>query len=135
MSATKQDYDASDASASYERRGVEKYDGAGDHDGKRWHICKDQIKSALETWSRRAKKVVTGEQEKITAANVVANGHIMFDDMRDGFHGSSKKEADALYNKEYVWTVDYIKKDVHRVKPSDSPPLLLAIVIIRACAM
>ena len=46
MSTSKQDYDANEASSSYEQRGVEKYGGAGDHDGKRWHACKDQIKSA-----------------------------------------------------------------------------------------
>ena len=105
MSSTTQDYDATKDASGYEQRGVQKYDGAGDHDGKRWHVCKDEIKSALETWSRRAKKIVTGQQETITAANAVFEGHIMFDDMRDGFHGSSKKEADQLYNKNYVWTV------------------------------
>ena len=83
MSSTTQDYDATKDASSYEQRGVQKYDGAGDHDGKRWHVCKDEIKSALETWSRRAKKIVTGQQESITAANVVFEGHIMFDDMRD----------------------------------------------------
>ena len=57
MSSNTQDYDANDASASYEQRGVQKYDGAGDHDGKRWLVCKDEIKSALETWSRRAKEI------------------------------------------------------------------------------
>ena len=114
MSSNTQDYDSNDASASYEQRGVQKYDGAGDHDGKRWLVCKDEIKSALETWSRRAKAIVTGAQQEITAANVDYEGHVMFDDMRDGFHGSSRKEADALYHKDYVWTVDYIKKDVHR---------------------
>ena len=116
MSSTTQDYDATKDASSYEQRGVQKYDGAGDHDGKRWLVCKDEINSALETWSRRAKAIVTGAQDDITAANVDFEGHVMFDDMRDGFHGSSKKEADSLYNKDYVWTVDYISKDVHRVK-------------------
>ena len=54
MSSSKQDYDATKDASSYEQRGVQKYDGAGDHDGKRWLVCKDEINSALETWSRRA---------------------------------------------------------------------------------
>ena len=47
MSSSKQDYDTTMDAPSYEQRGVEKYDGAGDHDGKRWHVCKGQIKSAV----------------------------------------------------------------------------------------
>ena len=74
MSSNTQDYDANDASASYEQRGVQKYDGAGDHDGKRWLVCKDEIKSALETWSRRAKAIVTGAQQEITAAAEIVVG-------------------------------------------------------------
>ena len=76
MSSNTQDYDTNEASASYEQRGVQKYDGAGDHDGKRWLVCKDEIKSALETWSRRAKAIVTGAQQEITAANVDYEGHV-----------------------------------------------------------
>ena len=52
--STKQDYDDGEESAHDAQRGVDKFDGANDHDGQLWHTFKDQVKDALATWSRRA---------------------------------------------------------------------------------
>ena len=66
---SKQDYE--EVAAHDAQRGVDPYDGIDDHDGQLWHTCKDQIKDALATWSRRAKKITLGEQDAITQANII----------------------------------------------------------------
>ena len=83
-----QDKEDLEAATAYDaQRGVEKYDGVDDPDGQRWHQCKDQIKTALEAWSRRIAMLVHDEQQAITASNAQVEAAIMFDDMDDGFHG------------------------------------------------
>ena len=111
---SKQDYE--EVAAHDAQRGVEPYDGLNDHDGQLWHICKDQIKDALATWSRRAKKITLGEQEVVTQANIIYEASIMLNDIDDGFHGGSKKDYKELYDANYAWTPEYVEKSIFRIK-------------------
>ena len=111
---SKQDYE--EVAAHDAQRGVEPYDGIDDHDGQLWHKCKDQIKDALATWSRRAKKITLGEQDAVTQANIIFEASIMLNDIDDGFHGGSKKEYKELYDANYAWTPEYVEKSIFRIK-------------------
>ena len=112
-----QDKEDLEAATAYDaQRGVEKYDGVDDPDGQRWHQCKDQIKTALEAWSRRIAMLVHDEQQAITASNAQVEAAIMFDDMDDGFHGGSQRTAKELYTQDYAWEATYIEKSIHRIK-------------------
>ena len=55
MSTSKQDYDAKDASASYEQRGVEKYDGAGVLQYRRHQDSMKAEKAAEQAKKKRRK--------------------------------------------------------------------------------
>ena len=70
MSSTTQDYDATKDASSYEQRGVEKYDGAGDHDGKRWH-CHVRRQAPLSLWSRV--RAVSGAVDDGTSVKLETN--------------------------------------------------------------
>ena len=104
---SKQDYE--EVAAHDAQRGVDPYDGIDDHDGQLWHICKDQIKDALATWSRRAKKITLGEQEVVTQANIIYEANVMLNDIDDGFHGGSKKDYKELYDANYAWAPEYVE--------------------------
>ena len=111
---SKQDYE--EVAAHDAQRGVDPYDGIDDHDGQLWHTCKDQIKDALATWSRRAKKITLGEQDAITQANIIIEANVMLNDIDDGFHGGSKKDYKELYDANYAWTPEYVEKSIFRIK-------------------
>ena len=113
---SKQDYEDGEGAAHDAQRGVEQFDGANDHDGQLWHKFKDQVKEALATWSRRAKKIALGDQEAVTLANAAIEAQIMLDDIDDGFHGGSKKEYKELYNSDYAWEPEYVEKSIYRIK-------------------
>ena len=94
---SKQDYEDGDIAAHDAQRGVEQFDGANDHDdGQLWHTFKDQVKDALATWSRRAKRIAIGDQDAVTQANAAIEAQIMLDDIDDGSHGGSKSVSQSI---------------------------------------